>query len=346
MLSAAQRASLLEHVNQPLRERIARLFQQTETQDPQKFALYAAALEKPRDPDRGEKLFREKCGVCHQVHGVGVAVGPDLNAEFQRAEETIIRDILAPSSSITAGYTAYTIVTTEGQIFSGLMAAEAANSVTLRQQEGKTQAILRKNIDQIKASPVSLMPDDLTKTLTPQDVADILAWLRSPPTKVVLIDEDPAIVSALNLNEGGGTATFISTDQERGLFSLHVTPLQVSSASIKGWQYRIREKPEAGEFRYIRFAWKAAGASGVMIELADDQKWPLSGSPERRYLAGKNGTPWQATSVASEAPSEWTVVVRDLWKDFGDMTLTGIAPTVCGGPALFDGIELLRTMPR
>ena len=39
---------------------------------------------------------------------------------------------------------------------------------------------------------------------------------------------------------------------------------------------------------------------------------------------------------------EWTVVTRDLWKDFGDATLTGIVPTACGGAALFFRVELFR----
>jgi putative heme-binding domain-containing protein len=61
--------------------------------------------------------------------------------------------------------------------------ADTASSVTLKQQEGKTQTVLRKEIDSISASPVSLMPESLAKQLSPQDVADILAWLRDPEAK-------------------------------------------------------------------------------------------------------------------------------------------------------------------
>jgi hypothetical protein len=46
--------------------------------------------------------------------------------------------------------------------------------------------------------------------------------------------------------------------------------------------------------------------------------------------------------ISPTAPREWTVVTRDLWGDFGDFTLTGIAPTAMGGAALFDRIELLQ----
>jgi len=72
-------------------------------------------------------------------------------------------------------------------------------------------------------------------------------------------------------------------------------------------------------------------------------RWPPAEKPLRRYHAGRNTTGWQSVEISSSAPREWTVVTRDLWKDFGDFTLTGIAPTAMGGDALFDRIELLQS---
>jgi hypothetical protein len=82
-----------------------------------------------------------------------------------------------------------------------------------------------------------------------------------------------------------------------------------------------------------------------MIELANRGSWPSANSPAFRYYSGRNTTNWQATRVGSEVPREWTIVTRDLWKDFGDSTITGVAPTTMGGDALFDRIELLRSLP-
>lgn len=81
-----------------------------------------------------------------------------------------------------------------------------------------------------------------------------------------------------------------------------------------------------------------------MIELAGDGRWPPADKPLWRYYAGRNRTGWAAVEVAPQAPDEWTVVTRDLWKDFGTFTLTGIAPTAIQGEALFDRIELLRSL--
>jgi putative heme-binding domain-containing protein len=144
-------------------------------------ARYTATLDAARDIGHGAQVFREKCANCHVAHGVGLRVGPDLTAEFQRAEEAIVRDILAPNETIASGYATYVIETTEGQIVSGLIMSESASSVTLRQPGGQEQTVLRKNIELLKAAPVSLMPEELARTLTPQEIADVIAWLRSPP---------------------------------------------------------------------------------------------------------------------------------------------------------------------
>ncbi len=122
-----------------------------------------------------------------------------------------------------------------------------------------------------------------------------------------------------------------------------VTPRQRSSRQI-GWDYRIVENPGPGEFRYIRFAWKTRGGRGVLVELADNGSWPRADDFRRRYYSGNNTTGWEALEISSQAPTEWIVVTRDLWKDFGQFTLTGIAPTAMGGTALFDRIELLRSL--
>ncbi len=79
-----------------------------------------------------------------------------------------------------------------------------------------------------------------------------------------------------------------------------------------------------------------------MFELAANGAWPPADKPVRRYYSGANTSGWAATEVARDVPTEWTVVTVDLWKDFGEFTLTGIAPTAMEGPALFDKIELLQ----
>ena len=202
--------------------------------------------------------------------------------------------------------------------------------------------VLRKDVKSLKSLPVSLMPEALSQVLKPADVADVIAWLRRSPLRRVLFDDDANFAKLLV--DGKGTARIVTTDQHSGTSALRITPPQKYSASIEGWAFRIRKNPEPGEHRYLRLAWKVDGAAGVMVELADNGKWPSSSSPIRRYYSGRNATAWKATEVSAQAPAKWTVITRDLWKDFGNFTLTGIAPTAMGGPVLFDQIELLRML--
>jgi hypothetical protein len=110
---------------------------------------------------------------------------------------------------------------------------------------------------------------------------------------------------------------------------------------IPSWNYPIRENPKPGEYRYLRLAWKKRGAGSVMLELASSGHWPNAKVARGRYVAGPNTTGWAALSVGDVAPSEWTLVTFDLWKDMGDFILTGCAPTCDQGEeAFFDSLIL------
>ena len=184
VLTAIQRSALLDHPDSDLRQRAHKLLDlPAKAETSEQFTRYVSALKNTRDLSRGGELFQKQCAMCHQAHGVGTEVGPNLTAENKRAEETLIQDILSPSGSITAGYSTYIVSTTSGQVLTGLLTSESATSITLKQQEGKTHTILRKEIEMLKSSPVSLMPDNLTNALEPQDVADLVAWLKSDSAK-------------------------------------------------------------------------------------------------------------------------------------------------------------------
>jgi putative heme-binding domain-containing protein len=178
-LGAVQRRELLGHADRSLRERAAQRLTASRTTNEQTLKRFTEALRTAGDVGRGEGLFKSKCANCHRAHGVGVEVGPDLTAESKRRPETILNDILAPSETIAAGYSTYIVETTAGQVFTGVFAAESANSLTLRFADGKEQIILRKDIDQLRAVGVSMMAENLAESLGPRDVADIIAWLSS-----------------------------------------------------------------------------------------------------------------------------------------------------------------------
>lgn len=347
-LDSFRRLQLLENADAEVRRRAKELLSGSGGADRREVvARYQAALAGPRDAARGKKVFQDQCAKCHKLRGEGFEVGPDLASVLTRTDETLVSDVMDPNNQITVGYRKYVVTTEDGRIFDGVLAAETATSITLRKEEGKEETVLRKDIDEMEASAISMMPEDLEKQVQPRDVADLIAYLREAlgpgaAPGLTLFDDERGFAEVLD--QGEGTACIRQEGAFSGAVCLAVTPPQRWNLRVPGWQYRIAESPGPDEFRYIRFAWKSRGGQGVMIELAADGQWPPAEKALRRYYAGKNTTGWAAVEVSKEPPGEWTVVTRDLWRDFGPFTLTGIAPTAMGGEALFDRIELLRTL--
>ena len=144
-----------------------------------KFKSFTDALTARRDVANGERLFRQSCAACHQVQGIGQNVGPDLTAEKNRSEETFVKDILAPSSTITAGYVTTIVESKKGLSYAGLLVGETPGSLSLKDMGGTTHVIPRSGIKTIKTLNVSLMPNGLADVLGPKGVADVIAWIRS-----------------------------------------------------------------------------------------------------------------------------------------------------------------------
>jgi len=348
-LNAFQRLTLTEHDQPGIRERAAGVLGRATGPDQATMERFAAALSGDRNRAHGEQVFREHCATCHRLREIGFEVGPDLGAEFQRADEAILRDILAPNDVLSAGYPTFLIETRDGQSFNGILADETATSLTLRQAAGLERVFLRKDIESFSTLAVSLMSEALVETLTPRDVADVIAWVKGSAAAaergsnpVVLFDDEPGFAG--RLKEGGGTAVIKNGGAASGRAYLVITPSQRYAVRIPGWDYRIVEKPEPGEYRYLRLAWRSRGGEGVMVELAAEGSWPRPEDARRRYYAGRNTTEWKALEVSPMTPEEWRVITLDLWKDCGAFTLTGIAPTAMGGEAHFDRIELLRDL--
>jgi hypothetical protein len=161
---------------------------------------------------------------------------------------------------------------------------------------------------------------------------------------VVLLDEDTEPLYPLLDNAvAGEPGTVAREDRDvfAGAEAVRVTPLQKYQPNIPGWAFKVVAAPGAGEFRYVRFAWKKLGGSGVMVQLhdADKQGWGL------RFHLGVNGPGWVSKSLGEKVPAEWQLVTRDLFQEFGAVTVSGIALTAMDGEAaLFDHVLLGRTV--
>ncbi|HYE99228.1 MAG TPA: hypothetical protein VEJ18_09975, partial [Planctomycetota bacterium] len=92
--------------------------------------------------------------------------------------EQLLVDILDPSRVIDNNYVVYLVRTKGGSVLSGVVAEQTASSLTLRRGQDQQDVVLRQDIDEMRSSGVSLMPDGLEKGLSPQDLSDLMAFLR------------------------------------------------------------------------------------------------------------------------------------------------------------------------
>ena len=88
-------------------------------------------------------------------------------------------DILDPNSKVEPRFTSYSILTVDGEVFNGLVVSETSDAVVLKMAEGKQATIGRAEIERLKVSDVSLMPEGIEKDITPQQMADLLGYLKN-----------------------------------------------------------------------------------------------------------------------------------------------------------------------
>ena len=179
-LSAGQRRRLLLSSDSEIRSRAEKLF--GESRQSERRAIYQSylpALRRAGDPGRGQRVFDAVCTECHQVGGQGFAVGPDPQTVASRNKEHLLRDILLPNESIEPGYEEYLIETTDGRSISGLIATQTPTTLVLRRAKGEEDTVLRTSIAEMRSLSVSAMPEDVEKDIDVEEMADLLAYLKS-----------------------------------------------------------------------------------------------------------------------------------------------------------------------
>jgi putative membrane-bound dehydrogenase-like protein len=173
-LDVAARTRLLEHGDR------ARRILQNQTGDRDKVVeAYRDALKLKGDVAHGKVLFDENCAKCHMPRKLGGRVGPDLSGINNKTKDELLTSILNPSYAIEPQFTHYIVTTKDGHVHDGVLANESPAVITLRggTEEGD-ETILRANIQEIRASSISLMPEELEKSIDRQGLADVIAYLR------------------------------------------------------------------------------------------------------------------------------------------------------------------------
>lgn len=170
---------LERHPDRGIVERIGRMRADVGREGKQELILrYADAISQSADSQAGRALFVRHCAGCHKIGEDGVAVGPDISDMRTQSPEQLLVSILDPNAAIDANYYRYAAVTTDGQLIEGLLQDSNSRSVTLRVQDGATRTIPRDEVEQLRATGLSMMPEGFENQLDPAAMRDLIGYVK------------------------------------------------------------------------------------------------------------------------------------------------------------------------
>ena len=165
-----------------IRKRAGELLPQPKQKDQKPLAPIDELAAIKGDAEHGMELFRSiaTCANCHVVNKHGKEVGPDLSEIGTKlSREAMFTSILDPNAGISHNYENYIVLTATGQVINGLKVSETPDEVIIRTAEAIDRKIPQDEIEQIKKSETSIMPDDIHLTMDQQGLVDVIEYLTT-----------------------------------------------------------------------------------------------------------------------------------------------------------------------
>lgn len=184
-LNAFRLRSLLEGFPPVVQQEAQPLFERLEQAQAEQLAKANRVLDlcAKADPNRGIQVFMSQkaaCTACHKAAHVGGVIGPHLRGlGKRRTERDLIESILFPSASLVQSYEPWIVVTGDGRTLSGVLLEDKPDEILLSAGVDKTYRLPRNAIEEMNRSEQSIMPAGLDKTLSDQELADLIAYLKS-----------------------------------------------------------------------------------------------------------------------------------------------------------------------
>ncbi|MEK6248293.1 MAG: c-type cytochrome, partial [Planctomycetales bacterium] len=177
-INLTQRQRLLKHDDPAVRELAETALAGTIDADRQRvIQQHQDVLSLDAETARGKAVFELRCAACHRLDGVGHQVGSDLATLTNPTRSSLLVAILDPNRAVEDRFLQYDIETTDGRILLGVIKDESSNSLVITSPDGKNHTVLRSEIEQLRASTQSLMPEGLEKLMSRQDLADVMAFI-------------------------------------------------------------------------------------------------------------------------------------------------------------------------
>jgi putative heme-binding domain-containing protein len=130
------------------------------------------------DPGRGRIVFNRTCQQCHRLFDSGGDVGPDLTGSDRANPDYVLENVLDPSATVAREYTLTNVATTDGRLVSGILREQNDRSLTI--QTANERIILpREDVEEVKPTTLSMMPEGQLERLSPQEIRDLFAYLAT-----------------------------------------------------------------------------------------------------------------------------------------------------------------------
>jgi cytochrome c oxidase cbb3-type subunit III len=140
-------------------------------------AIARGAAQTKGNPQAGGAVFSANCSRCHSVAGEGGLTGPDLTTVgTQRSYSDLRESLLDPDAQVDSPYWSVAAVTSNGKSIRGLRLNEDSFSIQVRDDEGRLQSILKRDLKSVDLIRLSPMPSFKGK-LSDAQIEDVIAWL-------------------------------------------------------------------------------------------------------------------------------------------------------------------------
>ncbi|MBL8795842.1 MAG: c-type cytochrome [Planctomycetia bacterium] len=139
-------------------------------------ALLTPGFLKYADPSNGRLLYSKTCQQCHKLHGEGGTIGPDLTGTNRAELDYLLSNIVDPSTEVSQDYRMSIVATHNGRIITGII-VERSPTRYIVQTATERIVLGKEDVDEIKDSAASIMPEGQLDTLTKEQVRDLFAYL-------------------------------------------------------------------------------------------------------------------------------------------------------------------------
>lgn len=278
-IDAVRRSRLAAHSDPAIAARAARIFQTAGSPD-RKVVVerFRAAAQRQGLAEHGKQVYGKVCANCHKLADVGFSVGPDLAALTSRTPESLLVAILDPNVDVDARYLNYIAIREDGKSLTGMLVDETSTSLTIVEQGDKRHTLLRTELDQLRGTGKSLMPEGLEKDLSMEDLSDLLAYLMSigprpkelegnRPAPVVAADNGQLTLLATTGEIVGGSITFELPFRNIGMWHSENDRVGWSITGVKPGRYDV----------YLDYACADGSEGNVLrLEAAEPLLWKVA----------------------------------------------------------------------